>query len=98
MAGTYEYYSSSGSKVSVTNKINFCLRDGPMSFCRACTTADQHGCKHREDATNDVDCLYYRVNYDGACDCLWAQKNVDKPKDEDDEAEQAITGTEIIPT
>ena len=59
-----------------------------MSFCKACTIADQHGCKYREDASDGDCCMYYRAIYDGACDCLWAQKGIDKPKEEeDDEAE-----------
>ena len=94
----YNYYNSVGNKVSATAEVNMIQKKGPMSFCGAVEISDQHGCKHREDATRGKHCLYYRENYDGACDCMWAQNNLIKPKpepDEDDDVEQAMT---IVPT
>ena len=96
MAGPYKYYSTAGSIVSITSPINFSMREGPMSFCKAVTIADQHGCKYREDASRGDHCMYWRKHYEGACDCIWAQRGIVKPKsEEDDEVEQAMA---IIPT
>jgi len=96
----YNYYNSVGNSVSTTGDINMIQEKGPMSFCGAVDIADQHGCKYREDASRAKSCMYYRENYDGACDCIWAQQGIDKPKEGeaaaiDDETEQAMT---VIPT
>jgi len=93
----YEYYNQVGNKVQTTSKINMIRRMGAMSFCGAVTVADQHGCKYREDASRATHCMYWRENFEGACDCLWAQRGIAKPKEEgdNDEVEQAMT---IIPT
>ena len=96
----YNYWNSIGNNVSTPGNINMILKKGPMSFCRAVDIADQHGCKYREDASSAERCMYYRDGFDGACDCIWAQRGIDKPKvgeaaAVDDEVEQAMT---IIPT
>lgn len=68
-----------------------------MSFCKAVTIADQHGCKYREDAFDAVHCMYWREEFDGACDCIRAQRGMD-PKTKENKTTPPITGTEIIPT
>lgn len=95
----YEYHNQVGNKVQTTSEINMVRRAGPMSFCGAVTVADQRGCKYREGSSSGEHCMYYREDYDGACDCLWAQRGIVKPKEEeveiDDDTEQAMA---IIPT
>jgi len=85
----YEYHNQVGNKVQTTSEINMIRRMGLMSFCGAVTVADQHGCKYRKDASNTKHCMYWRESFEGACDCIFAQKNIDKPKPkvDDDEAE-----------
>ena len=75
----YSYYNSMDNKVSTTTKINFCAKQNGMSFCKAVELSDQHGCKYREDASKADRCMYWRKEIDGACDCIWAQKSIDKP-------------------
>jgi len=79
MAGPYNYINSLGTKVTTTIKINMCRRGGPMSFCMACETEDQHGCLFREPASSSDHCLYWRENMDGACDGVWAQTSKENP-------------------
>jgi hypothetical protein len=92
----YKYRNQVGNEVQTTSEINMVRRMGPMSFCGAIGVSDQHGCKYREEATNAKHCMYWREDFNGACDCLWAQRGIEKPKEEDnDEVEQAMT---IVPT
>jgi len=76
------YYNSPGSKVSTNVQVNMCQKLGPMSFCRAFSIADQKGCKHREDASDTVHCMYWRDDLNGACDSVWAQRDVSNPNKE----------------
>ena len=95
----YYYINTLDNTVSTTSPISFCRSNGPISVCIACSIADQHGCKYREEASARECCMYYREDLNSACDNVWAQRGITKPKpEEDDEAEQAITNTEIIPT
>ena len=49
-------------------------------MCMAIAMADQFGCKYREDASKREGCMYYRDDLGGACDNVWAQLGIEKPK------------------
>lgn len=86
----YRYYNSSGGALSTTTPVNMCLKKGPMSFCQAVTIKDQVGCKHQEEADHADHCMYWREGIDGACDCLWAQRGIDRPKKGEPETKPKI--------
>ena len=50
-----------------------------MSFCMACSVADQYGCSYREPSASGKHCMYWREDMDGACDGMWAQTSKDNP-------------------
>lgn len=76
------YINSSSKRIQFTTAINLCESQGMMSVCRAATEEDQKGCKYREDSPqiHIKRCMYYCESMNGACDNMWAQRNIEKPK------------------
>lgn len=96
MSEYYRYYNTSDKALSTTVPVNMCQKKGPMSFCRAVEIKDQPGCKYREDASYAEHCMHYRSNLNGACDSIWAQRGIDKPKKDEPETKvvhQAVPKT-----
>jgi len=79
---SYFYINSSGKKIEFAAKINVCETRGMMSVCRAATISDQEGCKYYEKCSdaNSNHCCHWRESINNACDNMWAQRNIDKPK------------------
>lgn len=69
----FHYINSKGMSIEITSKINMCEGRGMMSFCRALTEKDQHGCKFRIDSQQHTHCAHFREIFDNACDSLFAQ-------------------------
>ena len=85
---TYRYYNIYGNLVNTVSPMNFCRTKGPISECQAYEINDQAGCTYRRDASSGKACRYYRENFNGACDNLWAQKSIAMPVPEDKKEEE----------
>jgi hypothetical protein len=78
----YFYYNTLDNKVSTAVPIKMCQTLGPMTLCRAFSAEDQKGCRYWKEASYAKHCMYWREHIGGACDCVWAQRNLEKPKEE----------------
>jgi hypothetical protein len=79
---SYFYINSSGQQIEFASIINLCETRGMMSFCKAASIADQAGCKYHDPCSdkNSNHCCHWRETMNGACDNMYAQRNIEIPK------------------
>ena len=59
--------------MSTVAKVNMCVASNGMSFCTARSIKSQPDCTHHIPHSSAVHCMWYRPDFDGACDNPWAQ-------------------------
>lgn len=58
---------------------NMCKVGGPQSFCEGKNKEEREGCTYYAEGRRQ-DCMHFHKNMHGACDCVWAQRGIAKPK------------------